>query len=272
MIFVTHNYSPKVLQPRKQSLDFPPSFIAAQNSAVLCFGAFAVRFVRRNQLDVQLFQLFVKRIRVIRFIADYSVRSLISKSFGNSSLDKFDFVRRSTRRVNGERKTKAVCHCHEFRTFAPLGLSHLQAPFLADTNVPSIKVSDKSNLPRSSKSWAKVSNTLRSLPSLTHAWNRRWHVWYGGNLSGKSCQRAPERRIHNTPFKTSRARRGGLPRVWISSAFSNNGAIKFHCSSVNSSRLAIREVYQTIFEMASNKTKKNQNHKNHFYFCIIREI
>ncbi|MCA1625938.1 MAG: hypothetical protein LC768_05775, partial [Acidobacteria bacterium] len=40
-------------------------------------------------------------------------------------------------------------------------------------------------------------------------------------------------------------------RVWISSVFSNNGAIKAHCSSVNSSRRAIREVYQTIFEMAS---------------------
>jgi hypothetical protein len=35
-------------------------------------------------------------------------------------------------------------------------------------------------------------------------------------------------------------------------AFSNNGAIKLHCSSVNSSRRAIREVYQTIFEMASS--------------------
>jgi hypothetical protein len=107
-------------------------------------------------------------------------------------------------------------------------------------------------LPRSSKSWAKVSNTRRSLPSLTHAWNRRWHVWYGGNLSGKSAHRAPERRIHNTPFKTSRADREGLPRVCIPLDFSNNGAIKAHCSSVNSSRLAIREVYHSIFEIASS--------------------
>ena len=108
-------------------------------------------------------------------------------------------------------------------------------------------------MPRSHKSWAKVSNTFRSLPSLTHSWKRRWQVWYGGNLSGKSDHLAPERRIHKTPFKTSRAERGGLPRVWITSAFSNNGAIKAHCSSVNSSRLAIREVYHSIFEMASRQ-------------------
>ena len=252
MIFVSHNNSPKVTQPRKQPLNFPASFVAAKFSSVLCLRAFTVRFVRRNQLDLQLFQLVVERIGIIGFIADYSARSLIAESFANGLLDQPDFMRRSTRRVNGERKTSAVCHCHELRAFAPLGLSHTEAPFLADTKVPSMKLSDKSNLPRSSKSLANVSNTLRSLPSLTHSWNRRWQVWYGGNRSGKSCHRAPERRIHSTPFKTSRAERGGLPRVWISFVFSNNGAIKAHCSSVNSSRLAIREVYQTIFEIASN--------------------
>ncbi len=253
MIFVTHNYSPKVLQPRKQPLDFPSPFVTAQFSSVLRFRLFAIRFVRRNQLNIKLFQLFIKRIRVICFVADYLSWTFIGEAFGNSSPDEPHFMRRSTCRVNGERKTKAVCHCHDLRTFAPLGLSNSKAPFLADTNVPSIKVSDKSSLPRSSKSWANVSNTWRNLPSLTHAWKRRWQVWYGGNRSGKSCHRAPERKIHSTPFKTSRAERGGLPRVCTISAFSNNGAIKAHCSSVNSSRRAIREVYQTIFEMASNK-------------------
>lgn len=255
MIFITHDYSSKVLQPRKQTLDLPASFVAAKFSAVLRLRLLSIGFVRRNQLDVQFFQLFVERIRIICFVADYSARSLIGKAFCDGAFGEFDFVRRSTCRVNGERKTKAVCHCHELRAFAPLSLSHCKAPFLADTKVPSIKVSDKSSLPRSSKSWAKVSSTFCSLPSLTHAWKRRWQVWYGGNLSGKSCHRAPERRIQSTPFKTSRAARGGLPRVWIPSVFSNNGAIKAHCSSVNSSRRAIREFYQTIFEMASNLTQ-----------------
>ncbi len=169
----------------------------------------------------------------------------------NSLPDKSDFMRRSTCCVNGERKTKAICHCHEFRTFAPLGCSDSEAPFLAETNVPSIKHSDKSSLPRVCKSSAKVSNTFRSRPSLTHCWKRRWHVWYGGNLSGKSDHLAPERNIQSTPFKTSRSARRGLPRITTADGLSNNGSIKDHCSSVNSSRRAICEVYQTIFEMAS---------------------
>jgi hypothetical protein len=86
---------------------------------------------------------------------------------------------------------------------------------------------------------------------LTHSWNRRWQVWYGGNLSGKSHHRAPERKIQSTAFKTSRSARRGLPRVITADGLSNNGSIKDHCSSVNSSRRAISEVYQTIFEMAS---------------------
>ena len=252
MIFVAHNYSPKVLQPRKEPFDFPPPFVAAKLSPVLRFSAFAIGFGRRNKLNLEFFQLFVQRIRIICFITDYPSRSLVGESFTDGSLDQFDFVWRSRFREDGERKTKAICHCHEFRAFAPLGFSHLEAPFLAETNVPSMKVSDKSSFPRSSKSWAKVSSIFRSLPSLTHCWNRRWHVWYGGNLAGKSAQRAPERNIQSTPFITSRSSRRGLPRVATTGGLSNNDSIKVHCSSVNSSRLAIREFYQTIFEMASN--------------------
>ncbi len=251
MIFVTHYNPTKVTQPREQAFNLPSPFVTPEFSAVLRFRLFAIGFMRRNQLNIEFFQLFIKRIGIIRFVTDYPLRSRVGEAFANGSLDQFNFVRRSRFRVEGDRKTKAICHCHELRAFAPLGFSHFAAPFLAETNVPSIKVSDKSSLPRSNKSWARVSNTFFSLPSLTHSWKRRWQVWYGGKRSGKSCHRAPERRIHNTPLRTSRADFGGLPRVWIALAFSNNGSIKVHCSSVNSSRRAIREVYQTIFEMAS---------------------
>lgn len=252
MILIAHHNPPKILQPCKQAFDFPAPFVPPQFSLVLRFRSFAVRLVRRNQFDVEFFQLLVQRVGIISFIADHLARSLVGESLADTSLDKSNFVRRSRFRVDGERKTKAVCHCHELRTLAPLGLSDFAAPFLAGTKVPSIKVSDKSSLPRSNKSWANASNTFFSLPSLTHSWNRRWQVWYGGKRSGKSAHRAPERKIQSTPFRTSRAERAGLPRVWTVLAFSNNVAIKAHCSSVNSSRLAIREVYQTIFEMASS--------------------
>lgn len=120
MILVAHNYSPKVTQPRKQPLNFPPPFVTPEFSAVLRFRSFPIRFVRRNQLDVEFFQLFIERIRVIRFIANHLFWSLIGKSLADGSLDKFDFVRRSRFGENGERKTKAVCHCHELRTLPRL--------------------------------------------------------------------------------------------------------------------------------------------------------
>jgi hypothetical protein len=138
-------------------------------------------------------------------------------------------MRRSRCCVDGDRKTSAVCHCHELRTLAPLGFSDLEAPFLATINVPSIKHSDKSKSPLVRKSAARVSKTRTSLPSLTHCWKRRWQVWYGGNLSGKSHQRAPLRRIQSTPFKISRSGRRGLPRVWTGCGLSNNDSINNHC-------------------------------------------
>jgi hypothetical protein len=108
-------------------------------------------------------------------------------------------MRRSILCVNGERKTSAVCHCHSRRTFAAPGLSDFAAPFLATTNVPSIKHSDTSSWPRTRKSSAKVSSTRLSRPSRTHSWKRRWQVWYGTNLSGRSHHLAPERSIQRTP-------------------------------------------------------------------------
>lgn len=59
----------------------------------------------------------------------------------------------------------AVCHCHDLRTFAPLGFSHPLAPFLAMTKVPSMKHSVKSRLPRSCRSFTNALNDDRSAVS-----------------------------------------------------------------------------------------------------------
>ncbi len=247
MIIETNQNSTKILQPCKKALDLPASFVAAKFSSVLRSLALSIRFMRRNQLGFKRGEAFIKRIRIISLIANQSNRSHVGKTRKQCLLDKSDFMRRSTFRVDGERKTRAICHCHEFRTFPPLGFSHSEAPFLATINVPSIKHSDKSRPPRECKSAAKVSRTRRSVPSLTHSWKRRWQVWYGGKRSGKSCQRAPLRSIHSTPFKTSCAERIGLPRVWTASGLPKSGFIKDHCSSVNSSRRAMARSLANYF-------------------------
>jgi hypothetical protein len=149
-------------------------------------------------------------------------------------------MRRSTLCVGGDRKTMSVCQTHEARAFAPLCGAHSTPPFLAMTNVPSIKHSVRSISPRSCRSRARASNTARSVPSLDHCWNLLWQVWYGGNLSGKSCQRAPLRSIQRMPFKTSRVGRHGLPRLSARrGGWGMSGSSIAHCSSVNSSPRAM---------------------------------
>lgn len=247
MIIKSNQYTTEILQPGKQAFNFPAPFVAAQFSPVLRFDSLSILFVRRNQLGFKACQIFVQWIGIVSLVTDQSLRSFVGKARKESLLDKSDFMRRSRVRVDGDRKTSRVCHCHEFRALPALGLSHSEAPFFATINVPSIKHSDKSKPPRECKSSARASKTRRSVPSLLHCWKRRWQVWYGGNLPGKSHHLAPERKIQSTPFMTSRSARRGRPRVWTASALSKNDSIKDHCSSVNSSRLAIREILSNYF-------------------------
>src|ERR1044072_3095558 len=236
MVLVTHQNPTKVLKPREQSLHLPTSLVTTQATPVLRSSLLAVRLVWRDPLYILRSKLFIKRVGVIRFVANQPLRGIVGKAFDESISDKSDFMRRSIVRVHGERKTRAVCHCHELRTLAPLGLSHFAAPFFAVMNVPSIKHSDKSNSPRVCRSLANVSSTRLSVPSLTHCWNRRWQVWYGGNRDGKSHHLAPLRSIKRTPFITSRSSRRGLPRPLMVGGWSKSSSIKDHCSSVSSSR------------------------------------
>lgn len=176
MILISHQNPPVVLQPRKQLLGFPAPPVAPQLPTVLCLRLLAIALVRRDHLNVERFKVGIQRVRVVCLIADQSFRLLISEAFNESFSDEGDFVRRSRRRVDGDRKASRVCHCQSHSTLAPLGLSDFAAPFLATMNVPSIKHSDKSNSPLARRSSAKVSRRRSSRPSLTHGWNRCWQV------------------------------------------------------------------------------------------------
>ncbi len=253
-VIKTSRHTAKVLQPGEKTLDFPTTFVTAQTSAVLRLWFLSVLFVRRNHFDALCFKFCIQQIGIISLVADQSIGQLINETFLKSLFDKSDFVRCSTVCVDGEWKRSIVCHHQEFRAFAPLSFTNSCAPFLATTNVPSIKHSDKLISPLCSKSWAKASSTFRKEPSLTHAWKRRWQVWYGGNLSGKSFHLAPERKIQRMPFIISRFERHGRPLP--SSRFGNsasNGSIIDHCSSVNSSPRAIHKIVtRVIYETSSS--------------------
>ena len=240
LVIKPSRYAAEVLQPSKQPLNLPSALVPPEHSPVLRRRLYSIRLVRSYHLYALLFKLLVQRVAVVCPVTYESLWLLIGKNFSESFFDKSDFMRRSRRRVYGDRKTVAVCHRHELRTFAPLGLSHCASPFLATTNVPSMKHSDTSKSPRSLRSAARASSMRRRVPSRTHCWNLRWQVWYGGNLSGKSCHLAPLRKIQRMPLSTSRLSLHGLPRP--SSRRGGGGiscSITAHCSSVNSSRLAM---------------------------------
>ncbi len=230
------------MQPRNQSLDLPAATVAAQCSAVLRWLFLPVRFMRRNHLDSFFAEFCVERVGVVGFITNQASGLFAAETRLKSVFDKSDFMRRSTCCVGGDRKTSIVCHHHELRAFAPLSLTNSAPPFLAATNVPSMKHSDKSSSPRVRKSSARASRTRRSVPSLTHCWKRRWQVWYGGNLSGKSFHLAPERNIQRMPLITSRLLLHGLPRPSARRGSSGRCAsITVHCSLVSSSPRAMQK-------------------------------
>ncbi|WP_185702386.1 MULTISPECIES: hypothetical protein [unclassified Desulfovibrio] len=93
-------------------------------------------------------------------------------------------MRRRACHVKGERKTGSVCHCHDPGALAAPGFTNGTAPFFAGANVPSMKASRKSGLPRFRKSSAKASGTASNTPSFRQRWNHLRQVWYGGYHCG----------------------------------------------------------------------------------------
>lgn len=232
---MTGLYPPKVLEPGEQALNLPAISIAPQRSTVLGGGFLAVGLVGCDQFDTLFAQSLVQGVAVVSPISNQFSWALLREAMFERSFDQSDFMRRSTFNAYGDRKTSAICHCHEFAALAPLGFSHPAAPFFAMTKVPSMKHSVKSSLPRSLTSLASARNICSNTPARTHSWNLRWQVWYGGYRSGKSRHEAPVRMIHRMPFRISRSFTLGLPRPsGRITGFGINRFITSHCSSLRS--------------------------------------
>ncbi len=143
--------------------------------------------------------------------------------------------------MNGDRKTIAVCHCHDLGPFPTFRRSNVWTPFFAPAKVASIKHSDKSILPLLRRSSANAFNSVSMTPSATHFWNQRWQVWYGGYRVGRSFHGAPVRIIQRIPLRTSRGSRGGRPRRVPVIVLGMKDSINSHCSS----RISIHGLLRT---------------------------
>lgn len=237
MTLPTHQQTPEVLQPREEPFDLPAALVTPEFSPVLAVSSCAISTMRCDQLDsVLLCELIDHCIAVIPSIANQSSRLLGDEAVRERGLDQLLLMRRSACNPEGDRKTMAVCDCHELAPFADERSTNAIAPFFAPIKEASINVSSKPSFPRANKSSASAHKMPSSTPMRCQRWKRRWQVWYGPYRAGKSCHGAPVRNTHNMPFSTCRASRQGLPRLSARRCCPNStkGLIRSHCTSVRS--------------------------------------
>ena len=165
--FVTDDKPSEVLQPGKEAFHPPTTTIAAQGAAVLS-AILSVAAMRRDHLDAGALQFGVPPIGIISGVADQVTWRFLDQEFPERGSDQRDFMWRSTCRGSGDRKTSAVCNCHDLRPLTTLGFAHAEPPFFAGAKVPSMKVSWRSNFPLAFRSSARASSTPRITPEATH--------------------------------------------------------------------------------------------------------
>jgi hypothetical protein len=71
--FVTGDEPPRILEPREEPLDAPPTFVASEGPAVLG-EVDAIASMRRNQLDAAVGERLIEAVAVIGGIADQAER------------------------------------------------------------------------------------------------------------------------------------------------------------------------------------------------------
>jgi hypothetical protein len=237
--FIPNNQASIITDPCKGSFHFPSLSVAPQLSAVLSFWFFAIASMWSNQIYFQALKSLSKWIAVISFISNKSCRSLFrpaSSWAGNiyrlkCFFRKFYFCGRCRGKGASQRNTLAVDHHHPLRSFTLFGFPDAGAPFFAGAKLPSIKASFQSSNPFSSSFDKNLRHTSSQTPWSSHSRNRRQHVDGLGYRSGRSCQRAPVRRIQRMPSKTSRLSEGGRPPFGFFFGSGSSGFNSFHWSS-----------------------------------------
>jgi hypothetical protein len=169
VIFPAAHESAKVVEPSEEAFDFPATAVSTQFAAVLRALPAAIVLVRRDQPDtMSLPEALIERIAVIGTVADHSFGFGARETLLDGGFDEFGFMRRSAGDAAGDRKTMAVCDRHDFTAFSSASRADSSAPFFAELKLASMKVSDKSSLPRARRSSASACNSRVTVPSRCH--------------------------------------------------------------------------------------------------------
>ncbi len=238
---VANNQAAKIAEPSKGALYFPASLVAAQSSAVLRSRLAAILAMRRDQGDPPRGQPLAQRITVVGAIGNHPLGFLAwpPTAMSPGHVDRRERFFREPRFVWGrrvkllsQRNTLAVDHHHPLRTLAPLGFSDFRAPFLAGAKLPSRNDSLQSSCSRWFNSARNARQMVSQTPCSSQSRSRRQHVAGEGNSSGRSCQRAPLRKIQRMPSRTLRSFAGGRPPCRDGRLFGSKGRIFSHWASV----------------------------------------
>jgi hypothetical protein len=136
-----------------------------------------------------------------------------------------DFVRGRCVKLVSQRKTLAVDHQHPLRAFPPAGFADRGAPFLAGAKLPSRNDSLHFSSSRPFSSPKNARQMFSQIPCCSQARSCRQQVDGCGNSSGRSCQRAPLRRIQRMPSSTLRSGARGRPPWRCRGGLSSEGRI-----------------------------------------------
>lgn len=169
MMFPARDQSAEVVKPGKEALNLPAAAVAPQFATILRGFSRAVAVVRGNQMNAVFFsQAPIERVAVIGSVTDHALGLGFGEALLDGGLDKFCFMRRSAGDAAGDRKTMAVCDRHDFTAFSAASRADSRAPFFAELKLASMKVSERSNLPRARRSSASACNSRVSVPSRCH--------------------------------------------------------------------------------------------------------
>jgi hypothetical protein len=144
MVRIARQDATEVLEPGEEPLDLPAAGVAAQGSPILGRWLLPPATMGCNHGDLRCGQGRIERITLRGPVTNQSCWAIIDKTRGERVCNKGDFIWASRFNVDGDRKTSAVCNCHDLQTFAPPGCPHTAAPFFATTKVLSMKHSERS--------------------------------------------------------------------------------------------------------------------------------
>ena len=240
---VADDQSTEVAEPGEGAFHLPTASVAAQRSAILRARLASIPAMRGDQFDAARRQSLAQGIAVISAIRNHPLRFLACSPAATSPghVDRSerlfrqpDLVRGSRVKLHSQRNTLAVAPHHPLRALAPLGFSDFRAPFFAGAKLPSRNDSLQFSCSRWFSSAKNARQMVSQTPCSSQSRSLRQQVAGEGNSSGKSCQRAPLRRIHRIPSRTLRSFARGRPPRRDLRSFGSKGAIFSHWASVNS--------------------------------------